>query len=720
MPESFQSINQPAGAGMPQFSQTNPVVGGGIAEAAVNLAGLGANIFSQVSAAKVKREKAESAATADATIGKFQQGLLDIRQAASTNGGINATAESRRLLSEFSAAHPELRLEASKAYKQETGANPSGLDDMEEAQLKLQLEAFSNNYGRQGASEEHNAEQLDLYMNMKQQDKAIASRIQQIQLQVQEGGLHESELKKSVLSGTKELAGTYTTKVASSMDELIQSYQSGAITLEEAQLKIRRTRNDINREASSFGKFAEDPKVKAYLVPLNDSVQLAEDIISGKMEKDAISDKIALNKARRTSVFLSDPETIDLVVASEAFNHTAGVTAQASAKVLKFLSDGRKSPKGTVTPADPTGMDEKERKATMAVVDSMLNDPKKSTPASKEEAAATVAGMAEYLARNGMDFDKDDRKFALEILSVKGAMETLNPRQRATVMSAFTTYLSDDVDTAVRENISNAELPFGTTMDRAHILGGTRSSKPVKDVADLTVSDGNIFWSIKPEFRGQQSAQNMIRKLNRNIEETVVPAIQVYSKGLVIPFDKGASIFIPSLGLEEGGNDGKKQVGSRGTDGGTPDGKAGAVGVDSSSPTNFVNSIREVVNEHVAGTGIYPEVAIAQAALESGWGKKVKGGNFYGIKGKGQTITTHEVIDGKRVKIDDEFKTFTGISDSVGGYVEFLQSNPRYKAALDAKSPEEQAKALQRAGYATDPEYANKLISIIKTINEGK
>ena len=137
---------------------------------------------------------------------------------------------------------------------------------------------------------------------------------------------------------------------------------------------------------------------------------------------------------------------------------------------------------------------------------------------------------------------------------------------------------------------------------------------------------------------------------------------------------------------------------------------------DTTGPTEFISSVRAATTDIVAGTGIFPEVAIAQAALETGYGGSVAGDNFFGIKGKGQTFTTHEEIDGKMVKMQDSFEVHTGYAGSVRSYVDFLQRNPRYMDALSASTPQEQAKALQEAGYATDSEYANKLISIMKRI----
>lgn len=118
--------------------------------------------------------------------------------------------------------------------------------------------------------------------------------------------------------------------------------------------------------------------------------------------------------------------------------------------------------------------------------------------------------------------------------------------------------------------------------------------------------------------------------------------------------------------------------------------------------------------------GVPAEVVVAQAALESAWGKKVKGNSYFGVKGKGSqgsvNFATHEVINGKKISINDNFASYSGFGDAANGYGEFLNKNKRYREAFKYKdNPVEFAKAVAKAGYATDPEYANKLTSIIKS-----
>lgn len=145
-----------------------------------------------------------------------------------------------------------------------------------------------------------------------------------------------------------------------------------------------------------------------------------------------------------------------------------------------------------------------------------------------------------------------------------------------------------------------------------------------------------------------------------------------------------------------------------------------------------------MVQQVTAGTGILPEIALSQAIIESS--TKASDGNFYpgtsklatdgnnlfGIKAdknwKGDFITlpTKEFKDGKWVQTSAKFRKYPSIEDSFKDYVKFLQTNPRYKAAgvFSAKTYQEQAKALQKAGYATDPNYSNLLTGVINSFKK--
>lgn len=137
----------------------------------------------------------------------------------------------------------------------------------------------------------------------------------------------------------------------------------------------------------------------------------------------------------------------------------------------------------------------------------------------------------------------------------------------------------------------------------------------------------------------------------------------------------------------------------------------------------FINSIMPAAIQYGQQIGVDPRIIVAQAAHESAWGRSAPGNNYFGIKshgqGGGQNLTTHEVINGQRVKINDSFRTFNSPSDSVAGYADFLTSNKRYQPMLAAQGLDAQIEALGNSGYATDPNYAERIRSIAKSIPIG-
>jgi flagellum-specific peptidoglycan hydrolase FlgJ len=138
----------------------------------------------------------------------------------------------------------------------------------------------------------------------------------------------------------------------------------------------------------------------------------------------------------------------------------------------------------------------------------------------------------------------------------------------------------------------------------------------------------------------------------------------------------------------------------------------------------FLAAMTPVAKEVADELGISHKIVLAQAALESGWGKAVRGNNLMGIKSHGEKggvdVVTHEIVNGKKVKITDSFRQYDTPEDSIRGYGKFLKANSRYKYFLraGAESEDAQLSALQTSGYATDPMYSQKLKNIIKGLPE--
>ena len=120
---------------------------------------------------------------------------------------------------------------------------------------------------------------------------------------------------------------------------------------------------------------------------------------------------------------------------------------------------------------------------------------------------------------------------------------------------------------------------------------------------------------------------------------------------------------------------------------------------------------------------------IAQAAHESGWGRREirnadgsPSNNLFGIKagpswkGAVAEVTTTEYIDGQPRKVTAKFRAYASAAESFADYARLMKTSPRYTGVLaNASSAEGFAQGLQKAGYATDPAYAEKLARTINT-----
>lgn len=137
-------------------------------------------------------------------------------------------------------------------------------------------------------------------------------------------------------------------------------------------------------------------------------------------------------------------------------------------------------------------------------------------------------------------------------------------------------------------------------------------------------------------------------------------------------------------------------------------------------PTSFIAMLLAAAQDCQRATGIPASFTIAQAALESSWGERVRGNNLFGIKAdkawKGKTVDvpTHEVIKGKRVAMVDKFRAYDSLAECIADRACFLKANPRYAACFRETTGEGWARAVAAAGYATDPAYADKLIAVMR------
>jgi flagellum-specific peptidoglycan hydrolase FlgJ len=116
---------------------------------------------------------------------------------------------------------------------------------------------------------------------------------------------------------------------------------------------------------------------------------------------------------------------------------------------------------------------------------------------------------------------------------------------------------------------------------------------------------------------------------------------------------------------------------------------------------------------------VVAKLGAAQTSLETGYGKHMVGNNAFGIKAKqgGASVgaSTQEFENGRMVTKNQNFRAYDKPEDSAKDYIKFLQENKRYKDVLGSNNLSDAIAAQGKTGYATDPNYANKLAGIAGT-----
>ena len=150
------------------------------------------------------------------------------------------------------------------------------------------------------------------------------------------------------------------------------------------------------------------------------------------------------------------------------------------------------------------------------------------------------------------------------------------------------------------------------------------------------------------------------------------------------------------------------------------------------SPKDFVEKLMPYAKKAAQVLGGSPAMLIAQAALETGWGQKVVTNgagdsslNLFNIKadkrwqGESVNVKTLEYRDGLATREQAKFRRYDTIEDSFNDYVKFIKDSPRYQDALGKiDNAASFLHSLQQAGYATDPNYAQKIIGVLEQVTK--
>lgn len=145
----------------------------------------------------------------------------------------------------------------------------------------------------------------------------------------------------------------------------------------------------------------------------------------------------------------------------------------------------------------------------------------------------------------------------------------------------------------------------------------------------------------------------------------------------------------------------------------------------------FIDDLLPVVEKTLKDSVLNPAAVLAQAALETGWGQNVihdgagtPSFNLFGVKahewnGPSTSIMSMEHGLGGMQPEQSDFRMYGDWQESISDYLAFLNANPRYRDVVEqGGEPERFARALQQSGYATDPDYASKVLSVLDTIYE--
>jgi len=160
-------------------------------------------------------------------------------------------------------------------------------------------------------------------------------------------------------------------------------------------------------------------------------------------------------------------------------------------------------------------------------------------------------------------------------------------------------------------------------------------------------------------------------------------------------------------------------------------GRSASAPVGPEAQTSFITDLWPAAQQAGQQLGVDPRNLIAQAALETNWGTHVprdasgrSSNNLFGVKAGGQwsgasvSTGTQEYENGTAVSTTGQFRAYDSRAQSFEDYVSLLRNSPRYAAALNTGSNVQAfATALQRGGYATDPDYVSKVSSIASSIS---
>ena len=278
------------------------------------------------------------------------------------------------------------------------------------------------------------------------------------------------------------------------------------------------------------------------------------------------------------------------------------------------------------------------------------------------------------------------------------------------------------------QQLTRAGLAPGTSVDAAKDAKGSALALSAAPKTGAANNAGSAASSSAP---GAQSATaDLAASIASSLDFRAASA-----RGSLFGFEGSALVDTPGLDALDSTNAliAKMMTAHAASADGSGSTNAASTTFSPDSPEDFVRELWPCAEAAGKELGVDPRHLLAQAALETGWGKSLpcdaqgnSSFNLFGVKASGDwtgdsvSVRTLEFEGGVPVPRQARFRAYASAADSFRDYVSVLRDNPRYAAALNTGSNTHAfTQALQRGGYATDPAYARKIDAIVKNLDSA-
>lgn len=270
-------------------------------------------------------------------------------------------------------------------------------------------------------------------------------------------------------------------------------------------------------------------------------------------------------------------------------------------------------------------------------------------------------------------------------------------------------------DTAQQEKVAKQfEALFLQMMIKRMREAGPKDTLFHSQTTDMVQSMADEQMALNLATPGIGLAQALIAQMRQN--QPSADGTDAAQSGQAMPKSIPAGQLVDVLSMLRNGQSGSVQGSGPGADG-TVD------------MAGFVSRMSGAAQMASAQSGVPANLILGQAALESGWGKReilnsdgTSSHNLFGIKagadwkGRVVSVTTTEYVDGVPQKTVQPFRSYGSYQEAFADYAKLLGGSARYSSVAQASSDNEAAHRIQKAGYATDPNYAAKLIRIMAQV----